>query len=105
MSDGYIHQPGGRKELEASSTEQLRRFLGGGRTQNASYLARQPVIGLLPDELFNVSIWRPEESVNQHADSSADLEAQYRDMASDATHEREAEEWIEGLVGDAFAKG
>jgi hypothetical protein len=28
-------------------------------------------------------------------------EAQYRNMASDATREREAEEWIEGLIADA----
>ena len=31
-----------------------------------------------------------------------DLEAQYREMASDEAHEREAEEWTEGLIGDAF---
>lgn len=29
-----------------------------------------------------------------------DLENQYREMASDATREREAEEWIEGLISD-----
>ena len=32
-----------------------------------------------------------------------DLETQYRDMASDAIRESEAEEWIEGLVADAPA--
>jgi predicted CopG family antitoxin len=30
----------------------------------------------------------------------ADLEAGYRAMAADAGHEREALEWIEGVVGD-----
>jgi hypothetical protein len=29
------------------------------------------------------------------------LETQYRDMANDATREREVEEWIEGLISDA----
>jgi hypothetical protein len=32
------------------------------------------------------------------------LETQYRDMAHDATREREAEEWIDGLVSDASEK-
>ena len=29
-----------------------------------------------------------------------DLEAAYRAMAADEEHEREATEWIEGLIGD-----
>ena len=33
-----------------------------------------------------------------------DSETQYRDMARDATREREAEEWIEGLIADASEK-
>src|SRR5579864_698329 len=75
---------------QTDSIEQIRRFLGSPRTQNALHLARQPVIGLLPDDLFNVIIWRTEGPVNQGAHGSADLETQYRDMASDAAHEREA---------------
>lgn len=30
----------------------------------------------------------------------ADLEAAYREMAADEIREAEAEEWVEGLVGD-----
>ena len=30
----------------------------------------------------------------------ADLEAAYREMAADEVREAEAEEWVEGLVGD-----
>lgn len=30
------------------------------------------------------------------------LEDQYRCMAADAEHEREAEEWCEALIGDAI---
>ncbi len=33
------------------------------------------------------------------------LTARYREMASDASREREAEEWSEGLIGDASAQG
>ncbi|MGA1987670.1 MAG: hypothetical protein ABSG72_15505 [Candidatus Sulfotelmatobacter sp.] len=89
---------------QMSSVEQVRRFLASKRTRNAFHLAKQPAIGLLPDELFNVIIWRPEGSSNLRVDGSVALENQYRDMASDATHEREAEEWIEALVGDAFTE-
>jgi hypothetical protein len=33
------------------------------------------------------------------------LIAKYREMAKDAAREREAEEWSEGLIGDASAEG
>ena len=33
-----------------------------------------------------------------------DLVAQYRDMANDAIQEREAEEWIEGLISYVSAE-
>ncbi|GEM_PF-4449149 len=35
----------------------------------------------------------------------SELETQYRDMASDVTHEREAQEWIEGLIADVSTEG
>lgn len=35
--------------------------------------------------------------------SPTSLIAQYREMASDVEREREAEEWTEGLIGDASA--
>jgi hypothetical protein len=91
-----------REQMEGA--EQVRGFLGDRPSQNAFHLAKQPVIGLIPDDLFSVIIWRPEGYSNQRADGSVALENQYRNMAGDATHEREAQEWIEGLVGDAFAK-
>jgi hypothetical protein len=34
-------------------------------------------------------------------DSPNSLIAQYREMSADAEREREAEEWTEGLIGDA----
>jgi hypothetical protein len=33
-----------------------------------------------------------------------DLEAQYREMARSATREREADEWIEGLIANTPAE-
>ena len=38
-----------------------------------------------------------------HSDQ-LDLEGQYCEMASDATRELEAEEWIERLIADASAE-
>lgn len=35
---------------------------------------------------------------------SDEIEAAYRAMAADQEHEREAEEWIEGVVGDSAHK-
>jgi hypothetical protein len=42
--------------------------------------------------------------MNNDNTAQLDLEAQYREMASDTTREREAEEWIEGLIADAPTK-
>ena len=43
--------------------------------------------------------------MNDDHTNPLDLESQYADMAIDTTREREAEEWIEGLVADASAEG
>jgi len=40
--------------------------------------------------------------MNDDNTTQLDLETQYREMAGDETHEREAEEWIEALIGDVF---
>jgi predicted CopG family antitoxin len=39
--------------------------------------------------------------VRPHIYTEADLEAGYREMAADEESEREALEWIEGLIGDS----
>lgn len=39
--------------------------------------------------------------MNDEYTNPSDSEARYREMANDATREREAEEWIEGLIADA----
>ncbi|MGH9494540.1 MAG: hypothetical protein ACRD3B_06045 [Candidatus Sulfotelmatobacter sp.] len=49
-------------------------------------------------------------SVEQAAREAAErsphsLVAQYREMSADTEREREAEEWTEGLIGDASSKG
>jgi hypothetical protein len=38
------------------------------------------------------------------ADRETDLEAGYREMAADHKREADAEEWCEGLIGDACAR-
>jgi len=42
--------------------------------------------------------------VEQDFDNSANLHQSYRVMANDEQREREAEEWVEGLIGDAFTQ-
>jgi hypothetical protein len=43
-----------------------------------------------------------EEAAREAAEKSPDsLVAKYREMANDSDREREAEEWSEGLIGDA----
>jgi hypothetical protein len=46
-----------------------------------------------------------EEAARAAAEESPNsLVAQYREMANDSDREREAEEWSEGLIGDASAQ-
>ncbi len=55
---------------------------------------------ILPDELQEAILNRVEElSVS----GPGGLLEKYAEMAKDATREREAEEWSEGLIGDASA--
>jgi hypothetical protein len=42
--------------------------------------------------------------MNDDNPTELDLEAQYREMASDEAHEREAEEWIDALVDEALSE-
>ncbi len=42
-----------------------------------------------------------ENLVKPHVLRSDDLEAAYRQMAQDKQREQEADEWIEGVIGDA----
>ena len=43
--------------------------------------------------------------MNDEYTNQSDLETQYCEVASDVTHEREAEEWIEGLIADTSSEG
>jgi hypothetical protein len=46
-----------------------------------------------------------EQAAREAAEKSPNsLAAKYREMASDTEREREAEEWTEGLIGDASAQ-
>jgi len=46
-----------------------------------------------------------EQAAREAAEKSPDgLVAKYREMSSDSAREREAEEWTEGLIGDASSQ-
>jgi hypothetical protein len=49
--------PGGATVSEVAVIGQLRGFLRGQSTANARHLSQKAVIGLLPGELFGVTIW------------------------------------------------
>lgn len=57
---------------------------------------------ILPEELERVILDRVDEL---SMSGPGGLLERYREMASDSQHEAEAEEWSEGLIGDASAEG
>ena len=57
---------------------------------------------LLPEDLQGVILERVEEL---NMSGPGGLLERYREMASDSQQEAEAEEWSEGLIGDASAEG
>jgi hypothetical protein len=61
-----------------------------------------PTWFILPEELHDVVLAKVEELA---ISAPGGLLDQYREMASDVQHEKEAEEWSEGLIGDASAEG
>jgi hypothetical protein len=61
-----------------------------------------PTWFIIPEELHDV-ILAEVERLAIHAPGG--LLDQYREMANDLQHEKEAEEWSEGLIGDASTEG
>jgi hypothetical protein len=61
-----------------------------------------PTWFILPEELRDVILTRVEELA---ISAPGGLLDQYREMANDAQHEKEATEWSEGLIGDVSSKG
>jgi len=57
---------------------------------------------ILPEELAQAVLNRLDEITMS---GPGGLLEQYREMASDSQQEAEAEEWSEGLIGDASAEG
>jgi hypothetical protein len=57
---------------------------------------------ILPEELDKVILDRVDEL---NMSGPGGLLERYREMASDSQQEAEAEEWSEGLIGDASAEG
>jgi hypothetical protein len=61
-----------------------------------------PTWFILPEELHEVVLAKVEELA---ISAPGGLLDQYREMANDVQHEKEAAEWSEGLIGDASAEG
>jgi hypothetical protein len=61
-----------------------------------------PTWFILPQELHDVIMAKVEEMA---ISAPGGLLDQYREMANDVQHEKEATEWSEGLIGDASAEG
>ena len=58
-----------------------------------------PVWFIVPDEIANVI---EEMGGELNGSREAELLEGYRQMAADRERETEAEEWVEGLIGDAY---
>jgi hypothetical protein len=61
-----------------------------------------PTWFILPEDLHDVVLAKVEELA---ITAPGGLLDQYREMANDVQHEKEAAEWSEGLIGDASAEG
>jgi hypothetical protein len=61
-----------------------------------------PVWFIVPAELHDVILAKVEDLA---VSAPGGLFDQYREMANDVQHEKEAEEWSEGLIGDASTEG
>jgi hypothetical protein len=61
-----------------------------------------PTWFILPDDLHDVILKKVEDLI---VTAPGGLLDQYREMANDVQHEKEAAEWSEGLIGDASAEG
>jgi hypothetical protein len=103
-----IHDPGeteGASPGSFGTKNPLWRFAGAAtRTSPWEIPCRggsQP--GLLYGEYAAASV---EQAAREAAERSPNsLVAKYREIANDSEGEREAEEWSEGLIGDASAQG
>jgi hypothetical protein len=61
-----------------------------------------PTWFILPEDLHDVILQKVEDLI---VTAPGGLFDQYREMANDVQHEKEAAEWSEGLIGDASAEG
>ena len=76
------------------------RWNGDSNSQKGAPQARgNPAWFVVPDELQEAVLKAASEAAGSR---HAALSEGYRLMAADREREREAEEWIEGLIGDAY---
>lgn len=102
-----IHDPGeGRMSVARIVWEQdevvATRWNGTNAQPLGNPVSRGHATWFVVDEYAAESV---EKAAREAAEKSpTSLIAQYREMANDVEREREAEEWTEGLIGDASAE-
>jgi hypothetical protein len=102
-----IHDPGeGRMSVARIVWEQdevvATRWNGTNARPLGNPVSRGHATWFVVDEYAAESVERAAREAAEKSPTS--LIAQYREMANDAEREREAEEWTEGLIGDASAE-
>jgi hypothetical protein len=101
-----IHDPGeGRMSVARIVWEQAEvvatRWNGNSKQPLGNPVSRGHATWFVVDEYAADSVEKAARDAAENSPTS--LIAQYREMASDVEREREAEEWTEGLIGDASA--
>ncbi len=99
-----IHDPGeGRMAVARIVWEQeevvATRWNGNTEQPLGNPVSRGHATWFVVDEYAAGSVERAAREAAEKSPTS--LIAQYREMASDVERQREAEEWMEGLIGDA----
>ena len=102
-----IHDPGeGRMSVARIVWEQdevvATRWNGTNAQPLGNPVSRGHATWFVVDQYAAESVEKAAREAAEKSPSS--LIAQYREMASDVEREREAEEWTEGLIGDASAE-
>jgi len=79
------------------------RWNGNSEQPLGNPMSRRHPTWFVVDEYAQAEVERAARVQAEQSPNS--LVAKYREMANDSDREREAEEWSEGLIGDASAQG
>ncbi len=75
------------------------RWNGNSKQPLGNPMSRRHPTWFVVDEYAEEDVERAARTAAEHSPNS--LVSKYREMANDSDREREAEEWAEGLIGDA----